>query len=99
MYEHICKGCGKVFTDTRADRVYCSHSCSATNRDRGTGTAHCDTSLEWKRTESNALLWECPYNNAVGCSFRKCDRCGWNPEVAKARTEAFERKLKENLYG
>ena len=29
----------------------------------------------------------CPYNREVDCKTPKCDRCGWNPEVAKARME------------
>lgn len=33
----------------------------------------------------------CPYNDAVGCfpSKKNCDRCGWKPEVSKARLEKF----------
>lgn len=31
----------------------------------------------------------CPHNDGVECatSQRKCARCGWNPAVAKARSE------------
>ena len=29
----------------------------------------------------------CRYNREVDCKTQKCDRCGWNPEVAKARLE------------
>ncbi len=86
IYEYICKGCGKTFTDNIADRVFCSLSCSATNRSRTCGMAHCDTSLNWKKVDGK---WECPYQKNVGCTFRRCDKCGWNPEVAKARTEKF----------
>jgi hypothetical protein len=38
-------------------------------------------------------MWECPYNKSVECSFRKCDRCGWNPEVAEQRRKEFMSKL------
>jgi hypothetical protein len=95
MFELICQGCGKVFMAERMTRMFCSHVCASTNRSRSAGTASCDTSLEWKRTEGNHLVWECPYNKAVGCSFRKCDRCGWNPEVAKARLEKIMEARRE----
>lgn len=35
-------------------------------------------------------LFECPYNKAVICDFKRCERCGWNPEVdvvRKAKTK------------
>ena len=31
----------------------------------------------------------CPHNNEVVCRTAKCDRCGWNPEVAKARLDEY----------
>ena len=31
----------------------------------------------------------CPYNREVDCKSSKCDRCGWNPEVAQARLKAY----------
>lgn len=32
-------------------------------------------------------LWDCPNNGGVACNpkTRDCKKCGWNPEVAKAR--------------
>ena len=27
----------------------------------------------------------CPHNDAVDCTTNKCERCGWNPTVAKER--------------
>lgn len=37
---------------------------------------------------------KCPHNDAVGCfpSQRNCNRCGWNPDVAKERLEKFCKK-------
>lgn len=32
-------------------------------------------------------LMKCLYNSAVECKDVICDRCGWNPAVAKARKE------------
>ena len=89
MFELICQGCGKVFMADRKSRVFCSRTCVAVNCSRAAGTTHCDHSLDWKRKESNGLMWECPYNKAVECSFRRCDKCGWNPEVAKARLDKY----------
>lgn len=36
----------------------------------------------------------CPHNPAVGCypHQKHCESCGWNPDVAKARLEAFCKK-------
>ena len=40
-------------------------------------------------------IFACPHNDAVSCrpSTKWCHSCGWNPEVAKARTERFCKKL------
>lgn len=32
-------------------------------------------------------LWNCRYQSFVSCEDRNCAKCGWNPEVAKARSE------------
>lgn len=34
-------------------------------------------------------VFQCPYNEACSCDpkKRRCNRCGWNPNVAKARLE------------
>lgn len=71
-----CKHCGKEFKPNDYRQVFCSMQCSARNR---WGVEDADTGT-------------CPYNDAVECSSRKCSKCGWNPEVAKARLEAHERK-------
>jgi hypothetical protein len=36
----------------------------------------------------------CPHNWEVRCQVAKCEKCGWNPEVAARRLL----KLKEELY-
>ena len=38
--------------------------------------------------------YSCKYNEGVGCGpfNHKCEKCGWNPEVAKARLEKFCKK-------
>ena len=44
----------------------------------------------------------CPYNDGVACEKANCESCGWNPKVAKARSEAIKRgkkiMSKEKLY-
>lgn len=41
----------------------------------------------------------CPHNHCVDCEVSECDRCGWNPKVAKARVEDMMRKLSDSkLY-
>lgn len=36
----------------------------------------------------------CPNNSGVWCAVRKCDCCGWNPDVAAARTKAYAERRK-----
>ena len=31
----------------------------------------------------------CPHNHEVVCKTAHCGRCGWNPEVAQARLDAY----------
>lgn len=33
-------------------------------------------------------VWVCPYNDGVDCSRKKCDSCGWNPDVSNERRAA-----------
>ena len=46
------------------------------------------------RTEDGTSTFykhSCKFNEGVDCSpfNRHCERCGWNPELAKARLEKF----------
>lgn len=34
----------------------------------------------------------CPHNEGVDCMTAKCERCGWNPDVQKAREAAMDIK-------
>lgn len=36
----------------------------------------------------------CLFNTSVDCLDKKCDRCGWNPEVDKARKFKLRMKMK-----
>ena len=38
----------------------------------------------------------CEHNEAVVCDHKNCHRCGWNPEVAKARLNSVRRSLIDN---
>ena len=35
----------------------------------------------------------CPHNREVRCWTQTCDKCGWDPEVAKRRKIAIEEEL------
>ena len=37
-------------------------------------------------------VWVCPHNDEVDCSKKKCESCGWNPDVSKARLMAMPGK-------
>lgn len=92
--DKVCEYCGKAYRGIETSR-YCSHNCS--NRANSKKYAHPfsknprhDTSLKWRRS---GKLWQCPYQDGVECYSRGCSECGWNPKVAKARTESIFRKL------
>lgn len=41
----------------------------------------------------------CPHNYEVDCEASKCDRCGWNPEVARKRVEEVIKNMSDSkLY-
>lgn len=84
VYEKKCPTCGTLFKTNVERQKYCCHSCGHKNRRSKEGGAF-EESLLWEKTEKG--LWRCPYNMAVDCSERKCITCGWNPEVAEARTK------------
>lgn len=84
--EVICERCGVTFKTPYKYQRFCSHSCA----NRGVNYIDArieekyDTNLNWTTYRGK---WECPYHECVGCYVRNCDKCGWNPEVAKARLE------------
>lgn len=82
-----CKVCGKEkWVDIgHAGQKFCSREC--VNKGRVLHNEDFDISLQWKL--SSKSTWVCPYNEGVTCEKRTCNRCGWKPEVAKARTEEF----------
>lgn len=51
---------------------------------------------QWEKAIGS--LWKCRYQRNVSCADRDCAICGWNPEVAAARSAAILKKLEEE-YG
>ena len=47
---------------------------------------------DWKEKKKAQKNTACPYNEALICAKKECWRCGFNPKVAQARLEAYERK-------
>ena len=87
IYDKKCPVCQIEFKTNIENKVYCCHSCANKGRYRnGVQRGNFDKSLEWTRTDGR---WECPYNLEVSCTVRNCHKCGWNPDVAKARTEKY----------
>jgi hypothetical protein len=48
----------------------------------------------WKKKKSYKEQ-PCLYNEGCSCLKKECWKCGWNPKVAKARTE----KIMEGFNG
>ena len=41
----------------------------------------------YHKFKSQTKTFTCPHNDAVGCSKKKCNVCGWHPTIAKARMD------------
>lgn len=99
MYEYKCENCGMVKYAQWPSyiRRFCTYKC-ATEWAWKNGKSHSqedyDMDIEWERKNRR---WICPYANFVSCTVRNCKVCGWHPDVAKARSEAIEKKRKEAL--
>ena len=76
MREFVCKECGAKGIDhsPHGTRDFCSRKCN-----------HKYYAKAHKRVRKVEL--PCVFNDGVSCCERKCESCGWNPEVAKKRTE------------
>ena len=82
--DFTCPVCGKVKQVARkADmKTFCSRSCAAISRE-GTKT----------RSTLRGVEFECIFKpDAIICTARTCDKCGWNPVVAKDRLDAITEK-------
>ena len=81
MYEYTCPVCGvtKQVRYSWEVRTWCSRQCY--------GIARAAMTEELTPTLPEG---ECIFNPVgVSCFRQDCGNCGWNPEVAKARLEAF----------
>lgn len=76
MREFVCKECGAKGIDHSAgqNKVFCGRKCQNRWYERN-----------YKRASREGL--PCVFNEGVACCERKCESCGWNPEVAKKRME------------
>lgn len=86
MYAYICAECGKVVKVEYRCRVqkFCSKSCSAKhgNRMRGRNAETVSTNV--------ITAGDCVFQpESIECFKRNCNKCGWNPVVAKARLDKF----------
>lgn len=93
VLEKVCPICGKVFETNKEDQIFCGIKCANSVGKRRKVESY-DSSLEWQRVPSDQSLWQCPYQEWVACHSRYCNKCGWNPEVAKDRLEAVYEKGK-----
>ena len=73
MHKFKCLQCGKtVVNESKIQgRKFCSKDCSK----------------KWHSNNRDYTEVVCKYNEGVMCSVQKCNICGWNPEVEKARKE------------
>lgn len=81
-----CMWCRRLFLPARANQLYCSQTCY--NADHYSAKA-----------KPIAVDLRCPHNEHLICEVHSCSRCGWNPEVAKARLAAIIAKMKEDSNG
>lgn len=80
--EGLCEFCGEVVD--RPGHRFCSRSCAARMH---RGLSAVDRNYDWKKLGRDT--WQCRYQEFASCRNRNCEACGWNPAVAKARTERF----------
>lgn len=78
----LCKNCGRDITplDNRR-RKFCSKEC-------------CDSfhKKKYKNEDFKPYIepeFICPHNEGISCLCKNCSTCGWNPEVAQKRMEAY----------
>ena len=86
MYEYTCPACGKIHRVLHKSEVktYCNKSCAVRARYMK------PEKEEPEVIQREADFGECLFNPvAVDCYSRNCANCGWNPVVAKARSEAI----------
>ena len=80
----VCLICGTEFVKTRPDKKYCSRRCTQIAMDRAQRARKKEAMLKQGK--------DCPHNKVLVCTDRKCDTCGWNPVVAKRRSESHGKR-------
>lgn len=83
LREYVCEHCGRVFLSRSKDAKYCTRMCFINERFKGP--------RKTKPKKEVCADKTCPYNLYVCCDKQKCDQCGWNPKVAKARMARYQR--------
>lgn len=78
MREFTCVECGTKGIDRShaQNKRFCSKEC-------------CDSYWNKRRNGGYKGYQACKYNEGVSCIEHKCGSCGWNPAVAKKRSEAI----------
>jgi hypothetical protein len=90
-----CSYCGKEkwVDPCHADQKFCSQECS--HKGRTLEKEDFDNSFLWRKYGRDK--WVCPYSEGVTCERRICSKCGWYPDVAKARLEDFRKTGKVHV--
>lgn len=76
MKEFTCIVCGEKGIDRSPaqNRRFCSKECCT---------------KFFNRKKDGYSENSCKYNDGVACTDGNCKKCGWNPAVAKKRSEEF----------
>lgn len=72
-YVKACEYCGKQFETNYSCTRFCGYPCLQQAKKH--------------RIKEARGASQCPHNNYLICLDKKCDTCGWNPEVAQQRME------------
>lgn len=81
--ERACPYCGTVFMPRSAKHQYCTSEC-------------CRRYTLEQAERPIPEEFQCPHNNMIVCQVRRCGECGWNPVVARRRTERILRACAAN---
>jgi hypothetical protein len=98
MFEYVCEVCGKTKSVHAVRDIgrFCSTKCYGISKRLdympNMDIAEFDDKTYIKPKGKSGCVFS---PESIICSVRKCDNCGWNPVVAKARLEAYgERRTK-----
>lgn len=90
MIEKKCEYCGKtmLLESSKSKKRFCNRSCA------NLSAYEVDTDMDYAWERLQGRLWKCRYvdSGEIACRVRRCSKCGWNPEVAEARTETIRQR-------